>query len=926
MKAAGLGGFRIFPVYPLAKDDPTRGIHNAPYLSPEFLGLVQEAVRYGSEIGLTADSLLGDGWPFGGPYIPPELGAGQLKFFSKEVSGPQVFSGRIPGAVTSLEKLLAVQAAEIISDGGVRLETVVDLTPRVHEGEIRGWRVPPGRWLLMTFVGGYTGMKVKRASVGGEGLVLDHFSREALELHLKHNGDAQKPYLSGARTIFMDSWEVFGSNWTPKLPEEFEKRRGYSLTPYLAALFLVSGEAGARIRYDFRRTVSELALENFYVPLKQWAHQNGFQTRVQAHGTPADIIEAYGVNDFPEGESYGAEDRRRINIRDRKLASSAGHLFGRDQVSAESFTWLRCPAFLVTLENMKAAADALYLDGINQIYYHGVPLSPSWAKPPGWYYYAATYVGPGNTWWPYLNHLSDYIRRADFLLQQGQPVVKVAVYLPIEDVWSNASGDWHDLAGGLEKQLEEGGNASMAAMLASLQDGGFDFDFINARRLAEGRVAGGALCVGPMKYRVVILPKVEAMEPDTLERLRDFARAGGSVVAIHRVPGRAPGFVDASSKTARVTQFARELFGDAADSSRPPWRGVLRARGNKCGAGEGIVLLPDPYQNLAPRASALSRIVAKITPPDLVFEPGETEIGFVHRETNNHRIFFIANISPNEKRIRARFNVTGEAPREFDAMTGSIQPLYEFQTEGEFTEVQLQFEPWESKFVIFRQEKPTDSVTGSNAQRVLRVLDDGQSVEAEVDQNGIFQARTASGALEAAVRDLPAPMAIAPWHLSSNGIEKNLPTLVSWTEFPELRDFSGTATYRGRFILATSYVAPGARLELDLGEVHDVAEISLNGELCGVVWKRPYKVEITESAKSGVNDLEIRVTNSLMNRMRVKQPTEADRPPAMSPEMMRDYVPEPVPSGLLGPVRIQPWRKITLRARSANPPPGSAIP
>lgn len=154
----------------------------------------------------------------------------------------------------------------------------------------------------MTFVGGYTGMKVKRASVGGEGLVLDHFRREALELHLKHNGDVQKPYLRGAKTIFMDSWEVFGSNWTPRLPEEFARRRGYSLIPYLAALFLPTGDSGARVRYDFRKTLSELALENFYAPLNQWAHQNGFQTRVQAHGTPADIIEAYGLNDFPEAK------------------------------------------------------------------------------------------------------------------------------------------------------------------------------------------------------------------------------------------------------------------------------------------------------------------------------------------------------------------------------------------------------------------------------------------------------------------------------------------------------------------------------------------------------------------------------------------------------------------------------------------------
>lgn len=391
---------------------------------------------------------------------------------------------------------------------------------------------------------------------------------------------------------------------------------------------------------------------------------------------------------------------------------------------------------------MKAAADALYLDGINQIYYHGVPFSPSWAEPPGWYYYAATFVGRNNTWWPYLKHLSDYVRRADFLLQQGKPVVKVAVYSPIEDVWSKALGESTDLAGGLEQHMSEGSGASTAAMLASLQDGGFDFDFINARRLTEGRIENGSLRVGPMDYRVVILPKIEAIEPEALERLRDFARAGGTVIALHRVPDRAPGFVDAPKKTERVRELARELFGADPAASRSPWRGELGARGNKCGAGEGIFLGQDPYQNLAPRTSPLPRVVATLIPPDLVIEPQDVDIGFVHRETADRKIFFIANLSAQEKRFRARFHVAREAPFVFDAL----------------------------------------------------------------------------------------------------------------------------------------------------------------------------------------NDLKIRVTNNLMNRMRVKQPSEADRPPAMSPEMLRDYVSEPVPSGLIGPVQLRVSRRITLRSSGEKQSRKSLIP
>ncbi|MBZ5543277.1 MAG: hypothetical protein LAO07_06300, partial [Acidobacteriia bacterium] len=766
------------------------------------------------------------------------------------------------------------------------------------------------------FVGGYTGMKVKRASVGGEGLVLDHFSRDALELHLKHNGDVQKPYLSGVKTIFMDSWEVYGSNWTPRLPQEFERRRGYSLNPYLPALFLPTGDVGARVRYDFRRTLSALALENFFAPLNTWAHQNGFLTRIQAHGTPADILEAYGMNDYPEGESYGEQDRRWINIRDRKLATSAAHLFGRNQVSGEAFTWLRCPQFQVTLENMKAAADAMYLDGINQLYYHGVPLTPSWVEAPGWYYYAATDVSRANTWWPYLRNLSDYIRRADFMLQQGTPVSSVAVYLPIEDVWSRAYGSWDDLAGALEQHLSEGGAASTAAMLADLQDGGFDFDFVNARRILAGRIDGSRMQIGPMSYRVVILPKIESIEPEALERLRDFCRAGGTVIAINRLPDRSPGLVEGTNRDGRVKNLAREIFGETSDANRQPWRAELRARGNSCGAGEGVFLPQDPYQNLVPRAFPLPRVVAKIIPPDLVIKPQDPEIGFVRRETADSKIWFIANLSAREKRFRARFQLSGWTPFLFDAMSGSVEPLRRFHQEGNSLQADLALGPWDSVFVVFRPGPPPAGVTDSNAQRILGVASGGKAVEAETDQNGMLYAHTPAGIVKAEVSGIPAPLLLhGPWQLRVTDVDKDLESLVSWTRFPELElcDFSGTGSYRAEFVLPGSDFSPGLRLVLELGEGYDIAEVWVNGKATGVAWKRPYEVDITAAARVGTNKLEIRVTNRLINRMRVKNPTEADRPPAMSPQMLRDYLPEPVISGLIGPVRVRISRRVTLR-------------
>jgi len=912
MKEQGLGGFRIFPIYPLAEDDAARNIHNARYLSPEFLQQVQETIQTGLRMGFLPDALLGDGWPFGGPFVPPELGAGELKFYSEEVRGPSSFTGPIPGMATPPEKLLAVEAAQISAEGGVDLTTLIDLTPHVAKGIVRDWNIPPGSWMLMTFVSGYTGMKVKRASLGGEGLVLDHFNRKALDLYLERNAEVQKPFLRGVRCVFMDSWEVFDSNWTPTLPDEFQKRRGYSLIPYLPALFLPTGEQGARVRYDFRRTISDLTLANFFTPLREWAHRNGWQTRIQAHGTPADILEAYGLNDYPEGEAYGQEDRRRIDIRDRKLASSAGHEFERNQISAESFTWLRFPLFTVTLENMKAAADAIYLDGLNQIYYHGVPLSPPRVEPPGWYYYAATFVSPGNTWWRYLKNLSDYLWRSDFMLQQGSPVVRVAAYLPTEDVWSNAYGNWYDLAGSPEQHLSEGGASSPAQALEALREGGFDFDFINARRIIEGQTATDGLIVGPMQYAVVILPELQAIDVEALEHLGDFCRAGGTVVALGRLPDRSPGIPRAEVATARVRQLVREIFGSPQSASQHPWKGERRAFANLCGRGQGIFIERDGYQELNSQAQVLPRIVSKIIPEDLLIEPPDHEIGFVHRKTRAADIFFIANISPYEKHVLAKFRTSYPQPSLFDALSGTVTRDYEFRAMGDVVELPLVLKAWDSVFVVFQWGDSPVAVADTNVRRLVEVNHDGTQATAEVGENGEFYARAGSRLLKAAVGDLPAPLTVrGPWRLEAQGIEKSLETLDSWTQFPALRDFSGTASYQTEFTLPPEFLVPSTKLGLDLGEVADVGEVILNGRQLPVAWKHPYIVDVTDAVKAGANLLEVHVTNRLINRMRVSKNLGGNFP-STSPETLRDYVPQPLPSGLLGPVRLRATRFILL--------------
>ena len=239
-----------------------------------------------------------------------------------------------------IELLVALQ----LVDGKPALDRAVQLTDTASpEFE---WTAPEGRWRIVMYISGFTRQRVKRATVGAEGWVADHFSREAMETHFRCVGEKLAEAADGrVRCYFSDSWEVFSANWTDGFLDIFRERRGYDLRPYLPAIeYFVEGVTPA-VRYDFYRTLSELVLESYIVPMREWCRSKGAYSRVQAHaGTPADIIKCYGESDIPECET-GTNADSPILYRAPKFAASAARLYGRKEVSCEIFTYLRRPRF-----------------------------------------------------------------------------------------------------------------------------------------------------------------------------------------------------------------------------------------------------------------------------------------------------------------------------------------------------------------------------------------------------------------------------------------------------------------------------------------------------------------------------------------------------------------------------------------------------
>ena len=409
MAAAGFGGVEVAFVYPLAPVE-------AEFGSDEFCGHLRFAAERANELGLRFDLTLGSGWSFGGPHISPDLAARRLHWERREI-GPPALAVPVVAPWPGDELVAAYLGAGSVQeppDDWTELD-IVDGQLRVPEGQAP-------RQVLLAY-SRLTGQQVKRAAVGAEGPVLDHYSAAAAREHLRQVADrliaAVPPELLGS--VFCDSLEVYGADWTRDLPREFEQRRGYRLLPRLHQL-VSEGAAAQELRRDFYRTLTELFEENLVAVFQRWAAGHRVPFRIQGYGTPPATVSSYRFADRYEGEGWGWQE-----ITQTRWASSAAHLYGLDVVSSEVWTWVHSPSFRATPLDLLGEAHEHFLAGVNQLVGHGWPYSPADAPGLGWFFYAAGALDDRNPWWPAMPQLTGYLHRLSWLLRQGEPVADVKI-------------------------------------------------------------------------------------------------------------------------------------------------------------------------------------------------------------------------------------------------------------------------------------------------------------------------------------------------------------------------------------------------------------------------------------------------------------------------------------------------------------------
>ena len=718
-----------------------------------------------------------------------------------------------------------------------------------------------------------TKMMVKRAAPGDEGLVVDPYSPAALERYLAPIGAAFEKFPRELiRSQFHDSFEYYGSEWTPALPAVFQQMHGYDIQSVAAELLgkkPVDPDTLARIKSDYREVLAKLHADYLDTWIK-WSHDRGFKVRNQSHGAPANVLDLYGAVDIAETETFGStafpipglrrnedEVRKGLDLPQplvMRTASSAGHVMGHPLTSSETCTWLR-EHWKVALSYTKPEIDNLFVNGINHVLYHGAAFSPQDAPWPGWLFYASTQFNPRNPWWTEFASLNAYVARAQSFLQRGQPDNEILVY------WSAADG-WDSLSGPLMQQLGVHDVKWLTGMptgqLAQvLVNRGYSFDYISDAQLQATKESGHDLATPGNRYKILLVPATRRMPLATLQHLVALGRSGARLHLL-ALPEDVPGY---GRLEERRKEF-RRLLGELEAMSRDKHLAVYVGPGADAGLNEAVLSAVAPREPVA-----------------------DTGVSFIRRRFEGGHVYFLANLTSKAHDGWVALGHAAKAVLILDPLTGRHGAAAVRQNAQGATEYFLQLAPGESAIV----RTGAKSILSSAPQWAYR-----QPTGTEpVTLGGEWKVT--------ALRGGP----VLPPAFTQRGAG-------SWTaQGGDWERFAGTARFETEFTLPAD--ARAADWMLELGEVRESARVIVNGTVADTVWSLPLRTRIGQYLKPGKNTLVLEVTNLAANRIRDLDQRKVDW------KIMREinfvninYRPfdasswDITPAGLLSPVKLVP--------------------
>jgi hypothetical protein len=769
----------------------------------------------------------------------------------------------------------------------VNKDHIINLTNKLGADGKLNWNVPEGDWTITRI--GHTSTGHTNATGGaGNGLECDKFNPVAAKIQfdnwfgeaIKHGGpDLAKRVL---KIFHVDSWECGSQNWSPVFAAEFKKRRGYDILPYLpllAGVPIQSTETSEKILSDVRETITELLVDNFYGTMAKLAHQKGctFTAESVAPTMMSDGMLHYKEADIPMGE-FWFRSPTHDKPNDMLDAISGGHIYGKNIIQAEAFTELRLfwdehPGML------KPLADLNFALGINRYVFHVDAHNPWLNRKPG-----MTLDGIGmffnrdQTWWKPGKAWFDYIQRCQALLQLGRPVADIAVFTGEETPRRALLPE--RLVSSLPGIFGEERVKSEAARLANVgipmdnnpADGshtanmvvpenwidalhGYNYDSMNKDALLRlATVKNGRIVLpGGASYGVLVIPGANSMDPSGImsaavaQKLQQLADAGATIIVGNR-----------------QVQTTRILDGEPAAKIDKAWYAGKSFKGH-------VVI--GPYQKDTFDEFGIPRdVIMKDSAGNYA-----KDIAWTHRTGNGFDIYFIANQQAVDRRANISFRAASLAPRIFDPVTGKITQAENWKRQNGRALMEFNMPANGSLFVVFDQKNTSPYVYryGPVDKQQGKQINNWQ---VQFDPNY-------GGPVKAVAFD----------------------QLYDWSKRTEdgIRYYSGTATYSSTFSWSKpQQKGASAMVYLDLGKVANLADVTVNGLSCGILWTFPYRLDITKAVHPGQNKIVIKVTNTWANRLMGDHDLPVDKQMTWTNAPYRLDKKPLLPAGLLGPVKL----------------------
>ncbi|WP_147676476.1 glycosyl hydrolase [Algibacter pacificus] len=755
--------------------------------------------------------------------------------------------------------------------------SIVKLTSYLKPDGTLQAKLPKGDWTILRFGYTSTGAFNNPASDAGRGLECDKFSKEAFKTHYdafvkKVIENTKKIAPNAMQYAEIDSYEMGGQNWTENYEHLFKEKYGYNLIDVLP---LYAG------RFVENEEVSDAVLwdvRQFNSHLMAENYFGYFAELCKQDGIKS-YIEPYGfgpLNDLDVGAKADINMGEFWMGREMTMvqsAVSASHIYGKNVTSAESFTSNPQINWKGHPALAKISGDLAWVHGINEFMFHRFT------------HQANPNVAPGMTmgrwgfhfdrvqpWW-------DNAGKAWFTyMMRGQYLLRQGV--PVSD-FLVFIGDGSPNSVYLRKDFEPAIPA------------GTNFDCTNADVLLNRIKIKNKTLMLPegTTYKTLVLKNSKKLSLSSLKRIYQIAKSG--VPVIGELPEQSAGYFNTTEEKAAFSKIV-----------------------------EAIKALPNVYAGFEWETIMNKEDIVS----DFTIE-GRDDIPFIHRKDEKMDMYFFFNPDKSKQLFECNFNVDGKIPELWNPMNGKIIKTAQFKHLDGKTKVWIPLEAEESVFVVFKE-----------ASENLPTVTDVKKM------SNVSYTLTSKNKLQEEKLLQTFPIALEnDWNVTF----PNLNSEENSFKFPELIDlskhdaedikyYSGTAIYENEFRISRKQLAKNTMYSLDLGEVGIAAKVTVNGTDLGVVWKAPFKIDITSVLKKGINTIKVEVSNQWTNRLigdeQYPNETGFDRKAEVMPDWFLNNEPAPLekrstftitnfygrdktllPAGLIGPITIKTTKKTTIK-------------